>query len=528
MKPLFLFNRFQNVFPCLGFLVTSFFIWGIAGCAGTWDELSLKKEQSEALKLYHKASADKLVVFVHGINGHYRNTWTSKKNKFFWPEHLAINDPAFRNSDILLFEYKSECGPDLNIPEIAKNLEIQISKWTSKYQYKSLSFVAYSMGGLVAREFILSRHKRLEPKLQMESLVLLSTPNHGSGLANFVKFFCHSDQLGDLETGRNGYIDILNDRWRENFEQINNSKNFHFSAGYEIVPTLGIGIIVDKNSATTFAQQVQGFTKDHVNIAKPKNPNDDLYIWVKQSLLREVSPLLTRGFLEPKEERANNILFRLHKEMKGTVLEKTYSLIGTGDLELALNQLAENEVTRGPQDLTYIKTIFAKAQILELKSDFSEALKYYEKASHLAPKKSLFLNEIGLMYSSLEDFDKAIEYYRKALNVDIETYGPDHPKLAIRWNNIGSAWHSKRKFDTAIEFYKKALAINIDSFGPNHPNVGISLNNLGEAWRAKGKFDKGIEFLEKARSIFIKARQMDRVKIVENHLKDARIGKSSE
>ena len=42
-------------------------------------------------------------MFVHGLRGHRRNTWT--KDGVFWPEALLSNEPSFSRIRILSFGY---------------------------------------------------------------------------------------------------------------------------------------------------------------------------------------------------------------------------------------------------------------------------------------------------------------------------------------------------------------------------------------------------------------------------------------
>jgi hypothetical protein len=44
----------------------------------------------------------------------------------------------------------------------------------------------------------------------------------------------------------------------------------------------------------------------------------------------------------------------------------------------------------------------------------------------------------------------------------------------------------------AIEFYNKALQIDVAVFGEQHPNVAIRYNNLGAAWRDLGDVEKAV------------------------------------
>ncbi len=452
------------------------------------------------LPFFENPNAEKLIVFVHGLTGHPEESWCFKKgdSTFFWPEHLAKQDPAFKKTDVYSFGYRSECGPTLEISEIAKSLEIRLNHLLETHSYDALSFVAHSMGGLVVREFIMSRHEHLQPKIPIESLVSLSTPNLGSGLAKLCNFFCKNIQMKVLTPGRGEYLDTLNDRWRERYEQNDGQKTFALSAAYELAPIPLLGLIVEKDAAVCFAQQTQGFIKDHREIAKATSAEDELYLWVKQRLLQKPPDPNTIQRSEAEEQRTTTVITELQKELKGTELDEALNLITTGALEQALALLSEHEEKEDQQVLKIAKARFAKAQVYELKRDYRKARDYYEKAVQLAPENTLYLNEAGLIFDTLGEYDQAIEYYTKALERDLVTFGPKHPDVAIDWNNLGAAWKAKGDYDRAIEYYTKALESDLLTFGPKHPNVARLWNNLGLAWDHKGEYDQAIEYYTKA------------------------------
>jgi tetratricopeptide (TPR) repeat protein len=140
------------------------------------------------------------------------------------------------------------------------------------------------------------------------------------------------------------------------------------------------------------------------------------------------------------------------------------------------------------------------------KGSYEKAIEYYEKAlkSDLKtfgedhPNVATYRNNLGATWKAKGEYDKAIEYYDMALKSDLKNFGENHPKVATLWNNLGEAYRSKGEYDKAIEYYEKALKSDVKSFGENHPNIAAYRNNLGVAWNAKGEHDKAIEYLEKA------------------------------
>ena len=70
-------------------------------------------------------------------------------------------------------------------------------------------------------------------------------------------------------------------------------------------------------------------------------------------------------------------------------------------------------------------------------------------------------------------------------------------------NNIGAVYASKGEYDKALEHYQKALAIRLKQLGPEHPSVAISRNNIGGVHDNKGEYDKAPSH-QKAPAIYLK------------------------
>jgi tetratricopeptide (TPR) repeat protein len=81
-------------------------------------------------------------------------------------------------------------------------------------------------------------------------------------------------------------------------------------------------------------------------------------------------------------------------------------------------------------------------------------------------------NSLGGAWSSKGEYDKAIEYYEKALQINVRAFGDQHPNLARNYNSLGGAWNYKREYDKAIGYHEEASQINVRAFGDQHPKRG--------------------------------------------------------
>ena len=75
------------------------------------------------------------------------------------------------------------------------------------------------------------------------------------------------------------------------------------------------------------------------------------------------------------------------------------------------------------------------------------------------PSTATSYNNIGGVYDNLGDYDKALEYYSKALAICEKVLGPEHPSTATAYDNIGGIYYSQGDYDKALEYFSKALVI---------------------------------------------------------------------
>ena len=68
----------------------------------------------------------------------------------------------------------------------------------------------------------------------------------------------------------------------------------------------------------------------------------------------------------------------------------------------------------------------------------------------------MYYNQIGYIKKHGDDFENAIVYYQKAIDIE-EASSPDDPLLAVFYSNIGGVYSSTRECSRALSFYEKAL-----------------------------------------------------------------------
>ena len=142
--------------------------------------------------------------------------------------------------------------------------------------------------------------------------------------------------------------------------------------------------------------------------------------------------------------------------------------------------------------------------------NYDKALEYHFKALEIY--KALLgennsytagsYGNIGLVYDNLGDYDKALEYGFKALEIRKDVLGENHPDTAESYNNIGTVYSILGDYGKALEYYNKALEIRKDVLGEKHPDTAGSYNNIGAVYDNLGDYDKALEYYNKALEIY--------------------------
>jgi superkiller protein 3 len=176
--------------------------------------------------------------------------------------------------------------------------------------------------------------------------------------------------------------------------------------------------------------------------------------------------------------------YKNNPENYGVILNYGNLLVETGNLEegIAFLQKAVGIIDTDPDAWMHLGLAYT------IKREFQKALEYYEKALTLDKTNAWIHDSLGFIHFSIfqktgntENNDAALENFRKAIELD--------PRLASAYNGLGGAYKAEGQLDKAISAWEKSLEIDKDYTFP--------LYNLGVAYLQKGDKNRAVRYFER-------------------------------
>jgi tetratricopeptide (TPR) repeat protein len=112
------------------------------------------------------------------------------------------------------------------------------------------------------------------------------------------------------------------------------------------------------------------------------------------------------------------------------------------------------------------RALFLTALALQEKGDFSAALEHYDRLLKIYPENKNAAFNSGYIYLvEFEDYDLAIDFFRKAITID--------PSFVRAVYNLGRSYEAKSMYEEARKQYRQALALET-----NYPLAIEGMNRL--------------------------------------------------
>ena len=116
-------------------------------------------------------------------------------------------------------------------------------------------------------------------------------------------------------------------------------------------------------------------------------------------------------------------------------------------------------------------------------------------------RRSVLLNDLGMVEGELDHYDEALAYYNMSLELKgtAESDGASHK--ATTYNNIGTLYYKQKKMDQAIKYFQKAIEV-CDAQGNNNDELQATLHgNIATILADQGKYGEALEKCEESLKI---------------------------
>lgn len=139
---------------------------------------------------------------------------------------------------------------------------------------------------------------------------------------------------------------------------------------------------------------------------------------------------------------------------------------------------------------------------------YAEAKSYYGQLLKLdarlpmtyAEDKAAHLSAYGVVLQRLDQYDRALDTYRRALQICETAVGPEHASLAHHLQNLAGALRDAGQLGEAEQTYRRAMRI-FEATAPGTPNHAACLSNLALLYKAQAEYSKAMPLLERALEI---------------------------
>ncbi|XP_078613333.1 uncharacterized protein LOC144883019 [Branchiostoma floridae x Branchiostoma japonicum] len=181
-------------------------------------------------------------------------------------------------------------------------------------------------------------------------------------------------------------------------------------------------------------------------------------------------------------------------------------------LDTSLRQCEAALKDAGSDENKQVEILWQLGQVLHKRGDFEKAMGYYRQALEvgntghgenlLHRNIASLLENIGTCWSKLGDQNEAIIHLEQSLKMSKAIYGETtaHPDIALSLNNIGNCLSDLGDKRKALGYYEQSLKMMKAIFGETtaHPDIASSLNNIGNRWSDLGDKRKALRYHEQS------------------------------
>ena len=207
-------------------------------------------------------------------------------------------------------------------------------------------------------------------------------------------------------------------------------------------------------------------------------------------------------------EKEREILFSMHTVFRIGEMKRIDDTKELHQVDLKLTADDDEQfgnLTKSIRNEVTGRTGWGKLGSLLLKIDrFDKAEEVYltllEQTSSRREKVDCYI-QLGFIRNYMDDYEKALDYYKKALELQEKIYPNGHPSFASTYNNLGGLYFSTTQYSKALLCYEKDLEISLRTISRDDQHFAVLYNNIGTVCLKMEEYSKALMFFEKVLKI---------------------------
>jgi tetratricopeptide (TPR) repeat protein len=232
------------------------------------------------------------------------------------------------------------------------------------------------------------------------------------------------------------------------------------------------------------------------SITRAANFAPDFWAW-KSGVFKFKTTQENRNFAEAKTISSDRIIGNYLKSEKKERIDLLHRLL----MEYSPSGI---DPKSNPNILAQINVLNELGVAYRSLSEFNRSSEFDHQALELSQKigdrngEASAFNNLGNTYNLLEKYEQAIHFYQQSLEIKREI-GDRHGE-ANTFNNLGNTYNSLGNHQQAIYFYQQSLEIKKEIGDRN--GAANSLGNLGIVYSSLGQYQQAIHFYQQSLEIF--------------------------
>ena len=220
-----------------------------------------------------------------------------------------------------------------------------------------------------------------------------------------------------------------------------------------------------------------------------KNVRDAYEIIIDKWLLREVD------YFREKEDskRQKDLLYGFSCKLAVYIYENWRK---TGVLYLTQNEYEafENKYEKENPDFNKLDFRYSTKSLITRDSQHNIIFTHKSFLEYFCAEQ-LFMGEISEFYFAEMNMAKSFfELFCQTKEDKLKEIGESDVDKARRYHNIGSVYYFRlEEYDKALVYFFKALAISKKVYGLDHPFTASTFNNIANLYWTKGDYDKALD-----------------------------------